>query len=107
MSRLKAILTYDDSWDEEAIRNAFEDNDQFPGIVSVEVSSTECGGCARQSKGSSEQYNAEEAHHSLQQLKAKISAWRKVLMAVGPNGLTHNGWNKLLTEMADAETSAV
>jgi hypothetical protein len=55
MSRLKAILTYDDSWDEESIRNAFEDNDQFSGIVSVEISSTECGGCARKSKGSAEQ----------------------------------------------------
>jgi len=43
--------------------------------------------------------------HSLQQLKAKISAWRQVLLAVGPNGFTQLGYDKLLNEMA--ETSAI
>lgn len=48
MSRLRAVITFDDSWDDEAVRNAFVDNDQFIGVVSVEISSAGCGECARQ-----------------------------------------------------------
>jgi hypothetical protein len=55
MSGLKAVLTFDDSWDDEAVRNAFADNDQFPGVTVAEVTSAACSGCARQNKGSAEQ----------------------------------------------------
>jgi len=47
MSQLKAILTFDDSWDDEAVRNAFADNDQFPGVtvLKLEVFRMECKVC--------------------------------------------------------------
>lgn len=55
MSSLKAVLTFDDSWDDEAVRNAFADNENFPGVTVSEITSTECSGCARQGNGSAEQ----------------------------------------------------
>lgn len=47
---IKAVITFDDSWDEEGVRNAFEDNDQYAGIVSVEIRSGGCGNCDSKDK---------------------------------------------------------
>jgi len=68
MSSLKAVLTFDDSWDDEAVRNAFADNDQFPGVTLAEVTSTECGVCARQNKGSAEQQTDNKARQCATQI---------------------------------------
>jgi ribosome-binding protein aMBF1 (putative translation factor) len=51
--------------------------------------------------------NIERRQTNHQQLKAKISAWRKALQVVGHGGLTIDIWNQLVSEMAEAETSAV
>ena len=48
---MQALVTFDDSWDEEAIVNAFMDNDQLPGVLVVKVVPS-CGGkCAAEESG--------------------------------------------------------
>jgi hypothetical protein len=42
-----------------------------------------------------------------QQLQANISAWRQVLCAAGRNGFSQKGFDQLVDEMREAETSAV
>jgi hypothetical protein len=51
---VKAEVTFDDSWDEDAIINAFMDNDQFPGVVSVQVIQSHCGKCIQKQSNESE-----------------------------------------------------
>ena len=34
---MRVVIEFDDSWDEDSIKNAFEDNDNFAGIISVDV----------------------------------------------------------------------
>jgi len=45
---MQALVTFDDSWDEEAIRNAFTDNENIAGVRTVEIVQSHCGKCARQ-----------------------------------------------------------
>jgi len=53
MGGFKAVLTFDDSWDADSVRNTLADYDHVPGVT-VSASS-ECNEVARQSKGSAEQ----------------------------------------------------
>jgi hypothetical protein len=51
---IKAVITFDDSWDEDGVRSVFEDNDQLAGVVTVWIPPTDCSGCTRKHTGSAE-----------------------------------------------------
>ena len=53
MGGFKAVLTFDDSWDADSVRNTLADYDHVPGVTVSALS--ECNEVARQNKGSAEQ----------------------------------------------------
>lgn len=57
---MKVKVTFDDSWDEESIINAFVDNDQFPGVISVLVVPSHCVKCKNESNESEEWISVEK-----------------------------------------------
>jgi hypothetical protein len=91
MSNLKAILTFDESWDDEAIRNAFADNDQFPGVIVSEVTSAECGGCARQEIKVAEQTPTNTGSPKLPDWN-EVYAYLLTLRPTAEDSLTSNQW---------------
>lgn len=43
MSRFVVTLTFDETWDEESIKQTFDD---MPGITSISIQQKHCGKCA-------------------------------------------------------------
>lgn len=74
---MKAEVIFDDSWDEDAIVNAFTDNDQFPGVISVRVVPSHCGKCAaetvEQNGQNAQQSQSDEYKESLSEIERWIN----------------------------------
>ena len=97
MSR-NILLTFDDSWDEVHLHEACYTLEVWPGIMKAEIAHSNCGGCARQDKGS-----AEQTAHNMPRDEIRLLA--ESILTCLADGQVDNA--KILAESIIAELSPV